>query len=314
MLLIADILISHSLRQGKYFPAENEVWNDIYDGKIKADIAIYGSSRAWVHYDARLFENLTGVSAYNFGEDGSNIMIQLIRHKEYIKNNQPPKLILLSVDMWTIRKNVNTYPTERYYPYMLFKTDIKRMLVEHKIDFDPVLFWIPLLRYLKSKSLMQELFENPNDSSVIALGKYEVKLNENGKVRDMGYRGMELTFNEDDYIRQKNELKDYEVNVDPIIIDVFNNFIVELKSLGIKIIMIYPPEYKKGQSIVSNRDDIIDKFDSIAMSNQVQFYNYSDSLISNDKKYFYNVQHLNKEGAEIFTQSVVNSIINPLKN
>lgn len=43
-----DKSISNYLKQSNKCYGEYEVWNDIYSGKINADIAIYGSSRAWV--------------------------------------------------------------------------------------------------------------------------------------------------------------------------------------------------------------------------------------------------------------------------
>ena len=308
-LLLMDVFISKKLQATKFFPAENEVWNDIYNGKINANIAIYGSSRAWVHYDPQIIEEITGRSAYNFGEDGSNIMLQYVRHKQYLKHNIKPKKVILSVDMWTIRENVNTYPTQRFYPYMLFKNDVLNLLKKENIEFNTALFYTPMLRFVKSKHSMQHLFKSLNDSTVIALGKYPVQLNKYGNVRNKGYRGMELTFNEDDYARQSKELKDYAVKVDPALVTVFGNFLLELRMQDIEVVMIYPPELKPGQSIVKNRNQIIRIFDSIAKVNQIPFIDYFDSLISYDKKLFYNVQHLNLEGAEKISNSVANFIL-----
>ena len=48
----ADLVISKELKKSNsYTFGEYSIWNDIYDGKINADIVIYGSSRAWVHFD-----------------------------------------------------------------------------------------------------------------------------------------------------------------------------------------------------------------------------------------------------------------------
>lgn len=309
LLLLIDIFISQKLKATKFFPAENEIWNDIYDGEIKADIAIYGSSRAWVHYEPQIIEEITGRSAYNFGEDGSNIMLQFVRHKQYLKYNTKPEKVILSVDMWTIRENVNTYPTQRFYPYMLFRNDVLNLLKKENIEFNTALFYTPMLRFVKSKHSMEHLFKSLNDSTVIAFGKYPVQVNKYGNVRNRGYRGMELTFNDDDYARQQKELKDYAVKVDPALITVFGSFLKELLMQDIEVVLIYPPEFKPGQSIVKNRNQIIGIFDSIASVNQIPFFDYSDSLISYDKKSFYNVQHLNKEGAEKFSNSVANYIV-----
>ena len=74
--------ISYLLRKSNEFPSEFEVMNDIYEGKAAAEIAIYGSSRAWVHIDPQVIEDTLGMSSYNFGNDGHNFPMQYLRHKE----------------------------------------------------------------------------------------------------------------------------------------------------------------------------------------------------------------------------------------
>lgn len=74
---------------------ERAVWNDIYESKIDVDIAIYGSSRAWVHVDPEIIDSVLNTSSYNLGMDGYPFHMQYYRHKEYFKYNQKPKTIIL---------------------------------------------------------------------------------------------------------------------------------------------------------------------------------------------------------------------------
>ena len=48
-----------------------DVPNRIVDGKVNADIVISGSSRALTHYDPRLIQERTRLTAFNIGLNGS---------------------------------------------------------------------------------------------------------------------------------------------------------------------------------------------------------------------------------------------------
>jgi hypothetical protein len=48
-----DYGMSFIYKQSNDYPGEYEVWNDIYNSNASCDIAIYGSSRAWVHIDPK---------------------------------------------------------------------------------------------------------------------------------------------------------------------------------------------------------------------------------------------------------------------
>jgi hypothetical protein len=91
LCLLLDILISSHLKKSNEYPGEFEVWNDIYNSTIEADLAIYGSSRAWVMFNSSILENELKKNVYNFGIDGHNFKLQYARHLEYLKHNPKPK-------------------------------------------------------------------------------------------------------------------------------------------------------------------------------------------------------------------------------
>src|SRR5207302_909891 len=64
------------------------VWNRIVDGTINAEIVISGSSRALTHYDPRIIEERTGLTAFNIGLNGSQTDMQLARLKTYLRHNR----------------------------------------------------------------------------------------------------------------------------------------------------------------------------------------------------------------------------------
>lgn len=61
-----DLIFSSALKESHGCLGEYEVWNDIYNGKIDCDIAIYGSSRAWLQIDPEIIKDVLERDTYNF--------------------------------------------------------------------------------------------------------------------------------------------------------------------------------------------------------------------------------------------------------
>ena len=53
-MYVTDVVISSVLKGASGRAGEMEVWNDIYYNNIDADLAIYGSSRAWVQINPEI--------------------------------------------------------------------------------------------------------------------------------------------------------------------------------------------------------------------------------------------------------------------
>ena len=62
--------------------------------ETEADILIFGSSRANHHYDTKIIEDASGLSAYNTGRDGNYIFFQNALLKSILKRYNPKQIIL----------------------------------------------------------------------------------------------------------------------------------------------------------------------------------------------------------------------------
>ena len=60
-----DYFFSYILKTSHLTSGEYEVWNDIYNSTANCDVAIYGSSRAWVHIDPDILSDTLNVNVYN---------------------------------------------------------------------------------------------------------------------------------------------------------------------------------------------------------------------------------------------------------
>jgi hypothetical protein len=284
LALPLDLAISNILKSKSLYAGEYEVWNDVLEGKIDAKIAIYGSSRAWVHFNTTIFEKEMHQKTYNLGIDGHNFWLQHLRHKEYFKYNIHPKLIICSVDIFTLAKRKDLYNLNQFLPYMLWNNDFYEYTNTYK-GFNSSDYYIPLKRYVGNLKI----------SNLIA---------STTKIRHNGFKGQEKEWNTD-LKKIKASKPNYRIELDSISILLFKQFINEMNKKNIDVILVNTPEYIEGQTFVKNRNEIISIFDEIAKKHNIPFLNYSNNVISHDKSLFYNTLHLNKKGADIFTEKFV---------
>jgi hypothetical protein len=291
-----DIFISTNLKKSNSFAAgEYPVWNDIMEGKVNSDILIYGSSTAWVHFNPEIISKKLKTSTYNLGIDGHNFWLQNLRHKQLIKFNKKPKLIIYAVDLITLQQNTELYNYEQFFPYMLWNHDFKSTIIGSN-DFRNFEFSIPLLRYVGRYNSVKTAFEM-------------VIFPENNPVeRIKGYKGQNKLWNNDLATAEK-KMGNFKVVLDPTVITKFETFLEECKSEKIKVIFVYTPEYTEGQKFIKNKNEIIKLYNDLSKKHSIPFYDFSNDKICLDKNYFYNTKHMNKCGASLFSNQISDTII-----
>ncbi len=292
---LADLFLSAKLKNSNNFAAfEYPIWNTIFDGKVNATVFIYGSSRAWVHINPEMIEKNLGQSAYNFGVDGHNLGLQYLRHKMLLKYDKPPKIIIHSVDMFTLTKQKDLYNFEQFLPYMLYSSELQNYLLQYN-GFEPMDFKIPMYRYRLAPSAVKEVFGQ-------LLG-----LDENLKVRVNGFQAQDRVW-DGKFEEAKRNLKVISVPIDPKMVQLFDDYLSDCQKQNIKVIFVYTPEYVEGQLFESNREDVISLYNTLAKKYDIPYLDYSKDPIVLDKKYFYNATHMNKVGTDLFNKTLVSDL------
>lgn len=288
--ILLDALIGSGLR--RINTSSFGVWNRIVDGKIDADVVISGSSRALTHYDPRVIEELTGLKAFNIGLNGSQTDMQLARLKTYLRHNKTPRLLIHNLDVFSLQiTHDGVYDPAQYIPY-LAEPAIYAALMH--IDSD----------YWKAKFL--------------PLYGYSVQdLRFNWILGIMGFFGWDPS--EDHFLGFKPRYtawtEDFErfkmMNPHGVRIDLEADGVKEMEGLirlcgeqGIKVLLVYSPEYQEMQRLTMNRDQVFARFAELRDQFSVPMWDYSNSPISAGKQNFYNSQHLNADGARVFSQEV----------
>jgi hypothetical protein len=290
-----DMFISQQLKKSNaYAHKELPVWNDIVTGKVNADIVIYGSSRAWVHFDPAMMREQLHLSAYNLGVDGHYFSLQYLRHQLLLKSNHPPKIIIHSVDAFTLQKRKDLYNAEQFLPYLLDDEEMQKTII-HFEGFDALAYAVPLVRYYGNKEALRCAFE-------MWLAPQQNKVE-----RVNGYQGQDRVWN-NEFDDAKKQMEKYEVQIDSLTVAHFETYIKDCKSRNIKIVFVYSPEYIEGQKFITNRQVVIDLYAKWSKEYEMPFYDFSKDSICLDKKYFYNAMHLNKMGSSIFTQKLIDEM------
>ena len=287
-----DIFISNGIKkQNNLNNGEIGVWNDIYNSQLNSECFIYGSSRAWIHFDPAVIEEKSGFSTYNLGLDGQIFTLQKFRHNEALRFNSKPKIIIHSLDIFTLEWPEGLFNASQFYPYFLWNMEMKKG-IELYNEFTLFDLYVPLYRYIgDSKSFINGL-------------TYYLKTSTEEPVRTKGYKGVEMNWNDDLEIARTKKGK-YQAYVDSTALGLYCKWIEECKEKGISIIMVYSPEYIEGQQFIENREKVIDIYKEISDRYNILFLDYSNDPISFNKDYFYNSTHLNKTGSQLFIRKFV---------
>jgi hypothetical protein len=293
-----DIFISKNLSKSNDFAQkEFSVWNDLYSGKVDADLLIYGSSRAWVQINPMRIQKETGLKSYNLGVDGHNFWLQNIRHNLILSANKKPKLIVHSLDIFTFQKREDLYNSDQFLPYMLFNHSLKQQIEGYK-GFRIYDSYVPLLRYTGNLNAIKAAF------------KMSLKNNpqSNPKQRILGFQSRNQQWN-DDFEKAKKEKGKITIKFDKATLKLYDQFLSDCEKRNIEVVLIYTPEYIEGQQFVTNRKELFNIINKIKNKHHLTFIDYSKDSLCFDKKYFYNATHLNTLGSDIISTKIGKDLV-----
>ena len=284
-----NAMITSGLRQIKTsaFGASNQIMH----GKVNAQIVITGSSRALAHYDPRIIEAIAGHTAFNLGRNGSQTDMQVAFLKAYLAHNRKPDVVIHNLDAFTFVTTREVYDPVEYTPY----------LYDHELY-----------------SALQKINPNIWKSRYLPLYGYVVEdINFSWILGVKGFTGWSppedyfLGFNPrskkwtDDFQHLKaNNPNGVRFDIEPAGVEDVEELIRVCRENGIQLIFVYSPEYVEMQSLTRNRVEIFSRFHGLAERFGVPLWDYSDWRYSGHQEFFQNSQHLNADGAAVFSSDM----------
>jgi hypothetical protein len=265
--------------------------NQIMDGHVNAQIVITGSSRALVQYDPRIVQSFTGLSAFNLGRNGSQTDMQVAFLKAYLAHNRKPELVVHNLDAFSFVTTQTIFDPAQYMPYLY-----DRNLYEASSKINPRTWrsrYVPLYGYVVedmnltwTKGIAGFFGWSPRQDYFLGFNP-----------RHTQWTGDFASF-------AASHPKGVTFDIEPAGIRDLEDLILTCKKNGVQLIFIYSPEYDRMQAMTSNREQIFAQFRQLADRYDVPFLDYSAWSHNGDKSLFYNSQHLNAEGAEVFSRDV----------
>lgn len=282
-----DLSIKVALR--RVSTGEVGALNRALTGRANAQIVINGSSRAVVHYDPHILQKTTKKTVFNNGRNASHTDLQYALLKEYLKVNLKPDLVIQNLDIHTFETTEEIYEPAQYIPYLK-----NEQLYQNLYSIDAAVWkW----RVLPLYGIAVQ------DTKMIWLNSLP-KLLFRGDQLNSGYFPSERSWTgEFDRFLSENP-NGFVKRIDSDCVIALENIIKLCKLSGIKVLLIYSPEYREAQSLTKNRQEVFTKFNEIARTYEVSFWDYSHSQISTNRNFFYNSQHLNRNGAEEFSADI----------
>lgn len=127
-----------------------------------------------------------------------------------------------------------------------------------------------------------------------------IKCNYMPETENRGYEALNGKFNFALAINDKAKIvKSNENRLDKLKLKYIKMFIELCIQHDIKLVMMYSPYYNKSS------DDTIIKIKEIAVANNVPFFDYCSNQKFQVPELFYNVMHLNDNGARLNTNEIV---------
>lgn len=256
--------------------------------KDQYDVLIMGSSKAHHNYKPQAFMDSLGMSCYNAGYDGNGIILAY-GILSMIDDDRLPKLIIYDVKQqfdFSLYSGDGDYT--RYYKKL--KTFYREPVVNE------------IIRSISRKDLFKMhsgLFRYNGELLHVSSGFLR------GSVFDYNYGYEPLIGMLTDDAPQE---KDYSNQIDSLKCSYFRKFIELTKIKKIETVVVFSPEYNSPFS-----DDF--KFiRELCESYGVKVIDHFDSSSFHNKQLFYDHCHLNKQGAEMFTDIIINDIKQLKKN
>lgn len=265
--------------------------NRLVNGRINAEVIVTGSSRALVHYDSRLLAAATGLTTYNLGRNGSQTDLQVAVLKTYLRHNTPPRLLIHNLDLYSFVTTREIYDPAQYLPY-LDQADVYAAVARvhpeaWKWKHVPLYgYVVPDLRFTWMRGLQRLAgFEPPEDH------------------RD-GFVARDRVWTDDFEKFRRDHPAGIHTPIEPQGVRDVEEILTVARAHGVPVLLVYSPEFFAIQPLETNRRHVFDQFGRLAARHGALFWDFSDSGISRQRDYFYNSQHLNRNGATAFSREL----------
>jgi hypothetical protein len=291
--ILGAVLLTYLLREAEYIgirmntQGQFDKYNTLFIDSNDYDVIVIGSSRAESHFRSDIIHDSTELKTFNAGLLGATMPFIEGALEAYLENSKAPQYVILNIDYHMFIASDDTirhFPS--YFPYL--SNDALYERFTSRDNRFPFFKTIPFysLPYCGTKYLNASLrgyFNSP--------GRYDTTFHG-------GYSPVSLHAEKD---------------LDSIVIEPYSPWLTNssweslqriinlCKAKNMQLIFVYSPLYSRLSKAISNEAQIISRLNSIAAESKIQCMDYHLSRICYHKDYFSDLDHLNRQGAEVFS-------------
>jgi hypothetical protein len=253
-------------------------------GEINKDLVLIGSSRGSRDIMANQIEEHTGLSTYNLCYPGSDVVFHDFIMQTLLEFNEAPALMVLVVDDSEAFVDGGArilFRRDRLYPLVKYPYVWKEMAKRGYLDKD--LAGLVVLQRLNKYNfdLRQKSF-TPIDT-IIDCGSMPVSWQQKGL--DWEYSTLERSYPLDLEIQEK--------------VEAFQNMIRTCEEKDIQLLILFPPNFRTHSQAFEDRVRFLG-----GQHPHFRLYD-TENPAYRDKEYYYDTNHLMRNGADIYTEEVI---------
>lgn len=276
---VLDWLLDHS-PDGRYYKTRYSLQ------MCKEDVVVIGSSRGEINYVSQIIEDSLGMSCWNAGRGGQGTPF-FKAMEEGILSRYTPKVVILNIDDNDLELPPNYDHAGVLRPFYNSCPQI-RPIIDKTSKFE----WL----------LMKSRLYAYNSSFYYLIRPYFMR-GMDGKTSDKGWKPRLDQMAVD--IRGPVEPEPPKVNLNKESVALFDSIIHKFRERGTKVFLVVSPNFGR---TVSN-SSAIEYLRKTSRENDIPLFVYSnDTSFITKPEFFVDPDHLNVEGAQLFTKHLVGQI------
>ena len=287
IILVLDFTIGKTLRYFYYKEQFGRQYRATFAiDKCKANVLIFGSSRAYHHYVPSIIEDSLKETCYNTGSPGQFLFYNYATLKAVLKR-YTPKLIILDVSASCLGIEKSSYERLSFLlPYYKDHPEM-RSIIELKSPYE---------KY----KLISSIY--PFNSNLLMIAGGNTKYFKAKSVDFNGYKPLSRVMN-----KSIETIEEKPYALDSTKVKILNLFIKDCQDLKVKLYLAYSPAYINYTKI----DFSIITAKQIALKSNVHFFDFSnDTTFTKHPELFDDFDHLNEKGSQLFTKIIISKIKN----
>lgn len=273
-----------------YYSFEQTRLKEIIEGTTYYDALFIGSSRTYYHVNPKIIDSTLHLKSFNAGIDGGNIVEFNMILKSYLAHHPPPKYVIVDLSMSSLAiKEISVFNPNIYFPFLNNDVVYNCLKPYKRVG---LLKFLPFLQLTESDDNIRQ--------GVLAglIGKR--------KPLPPTYKGYLESGTDTICLPYKMTYLTVYWPVEKEAVALLEETIGICKKNDIKLILSYSPVYQLKDEKMN--PELFATITRICNKAHIPFLNYRHLSLNNNHLLFRDEHHLNKYGADIFSNILANDI------